>query len=152
MHTATPSSLPGASFATFTTPFHHAGQFRQCVFSRSWRVLPSSFLSKACGQLSQMIAAARWIPPRKVEARLSYRIAMARYCLSFTNKFSIKRRALYISSSYSRGFLRFDFGGMKTRTPAFFNRSRTRSAASYALSARKDSIHVRMSGNKTSAP
>lgn len=85
---------------------------------------------KACGQLSQMIAAARWMPPRKVEARLSYRVAMARYCLSFAKKFSIKCRALYISSSYSRGSLRFDFGGMTARTPAFFNRSRTRSAAS----------------------
>ncbi len=109
-------------------------------------------LTKACGQLSQMIAAARWMPPRKVEARLSYRVAMARYCLSFAKKFSIKCGALYISSSYSRGSLRLDFGGMTARTPAFFNRSRTRSAASYALSARKDSIHLRMSGNKTSAP
>jgi hypothetical protein len=43
--------------------------------------------------LSQMMLAARWMAPRKCTARLSYRVAMARNCLSLAKKFSIRWRA-----------------------------------------------------------
>jgi len=47
---------------------------------------------RACRQFSHMTAAARCIPPRKEEARLSYLVAIARYCLSFWKKFSTRCR------------------------------------------------------------
>ena len=52
--------------------------------------LPTSRSTRACPQLSQMTLAARWIAPRKCTARLSYRVAMARNCLSLAKKFSIR--------------------------------------------------------------
>ena len=45
--------------------------------------------TRACPQLSQMTLAARWMAPRKCTARLSYRVAMARNCLSLAKKFSM---------------------------------------------------------------
>jgi len=50
--------------------------------------------ARACPQLSQMAAAARWTAPRKLRAVLSYRVAMALNCLSLAKKFSIRWRSL----------------------------------------------------------
>ena len=43
---------------------------------------------------SQTMAAARYTAPRKLHAVLSYRVAIARYCLRRAKKFSIRCRAL----------------------------------------------------------
>ena len=40
--------------------------------------------------ISRMSWRARWMAPRKCTARLSYRVAMARNCLSLAKKFSIR--------------------------------------------------------------
>lgn len=45
-------------------------------------ITPRTILIRACPQLSQAIAAARWIAARKFLEVLSYRVAMARNCLS----------------------------------------------------------------------
>ena len=50
--------------------------------------IPAKFYSRACRQLNHMTLAARWMAPRKVDASLSYLVAIARHCLSFANKFS----------------------------------------------------------------
>jgi len=50
--------------------------------------------TRACPQLSQMAAAARWTAPRKLRAVLSYRVAMALNCLSLAKKVSIRWRSL----------------------------------------------------------
>jgi hypothetical protein len=46
--------------------------------------------TRACAQLSQTTAAARWIAAMKFRAVLSYRVAIARNCLSLQKKFSIR--------------------------------------------------------------
>ena len=54
-------------------------------------------LPRACDQLSQMMDAARYIPPRKAYAVLSYLVAIALNCFSFWNIFSTRCLHLYIS-------------------------------------------------------
>ena len=49
--------------------------------------------TRACRQLSQMRAAARWTAARKLWAVLSYRVAIAGNCKSLAKKFSIRWRA-----------------------------------------------------------
>jgi len=51
-------------------------------------------ITRACPQLSQIVVAARWMAARKLRAVLSYRVAMARNCLSLAKKFSMRWRVL----------------------------------------------------------
>lgn len=53
-----------------------------------------SHQSRACHQLSHTTVAASWIAARKFRAVLSYRVAIARNCLSLQKKFSMRLRAL----------------------------------------------------------
>ena len=62
--------------------------------TRAGRPARRHVATRACPQLSQMTAAARWTAPRKFLAVLSYRVAMALNCLSLAKKFSIRCRAL----------------------------------------------------------
>jgi len=59
-----------------------------CLSQSSTRVL-----TRACVQLSKIIAEARWTPARKFRASLSYRVAIARKCLSLLKKRSIRFRS-----------------------------------------------------------
>ena len=52
-------------------------------------------LGSRCHQLSQITEAARYIAPMNAVAVLSYRVAIALYCLIFSKRFSIRWRALY---------------------------------------------------------
>jgi len=104
-----------------THPRVQAICFRWQKSTTALEKINQSNLSKACRQLSQIIEAARWIAPRKFLAVLSYLVAIARYCLSFAKKFSIRCLALYNSTSYSRGSFRLDFGGITASTPASSN-------------------------------
>jgi hypothetical protein len=73
-------------------------------------------------------------------------------CLSLAKKVSIRCLAFYMCSSYSRWSFLFFLGGMPAWTPAFSSRARTRSCASYALSASNARVPASRSGNKASAP
>jgi 2-polyprenyl-6-methoxyphenol hydroxylase-like FAD-dependent oxidoreductase len=46
--------------------------------------------TRACPQLSKIALATKWIAARKFLAVLSYRVAMARNCLSLQTKFSMR--------------------------------------------------------------
>ena len=50
---------------------------------------------RSCRQLRRMVAAASWMPARKVRASVSYRVAMPLKCLSLLKKRSTRLRSLY---------------------------------------------------------
>ena len=100
------------------------------AYKLRWNIENFFAWCRACHQLSHMTEAARCMAPRKETARLSYLVAIARYCLSLAKKFSIIARSLYRFLSYERWSMRLFIGGITASTCAFSKTFSTRSAAS----------------------